>query len=95
MLSFFKKFYAPWCSHCQAMAETWKQLSTELKGRADIRIGSVDCTVVPEVCKNQGVTGYPTLTLFKNGAKYKDYQNSRSLADLLSFIKSNLGHDDL
>ena len=90
-----KKFYAPWCSHCQAMAETWKQLGMELKGRVDIRIGSVDCTIVPEVCKNQGVNGYPTLILFKNGAKYKDYQNSRSLADFLSFIQNNLGHDDL
>ena len=78
------------------MAEAWSQLGSSLKERRyEIRIGSVDCTVVPDVFKNQGVNGYPTLTLFKNGVKHKDYLNSRSLADFLSFIKNNLDREDL
>jgi len=92
---FFVKFYAPWCSHCKAIAQTWKALSREVGGRIGIRIGAVDCTVVPELCKEIGINGYPTLLLFKDGAKYKDYQESRRLEDLLSFIKSNMPHEDL
>ena len=78
------------------MAQTWKDLAEQMRGREkQIRIGSVDCTVSDGLCKNQEINGYPTLLLFKNGAKFKDYQNSRGLDDFLSFIESNLVHEDL
>ena len=77
------------------MAATWKELSLEYQGRTDVRIGSVDCTVVPELCKKLNINGYPTLLLFKDGANHKDYQNSRRLEDFISFINSNLAHEDL
>ena len=78
------------------MAQTWKELAEKTVGREkQIRIGSVDCTVNEDICKKHSIHGYPTLLLFKNGDKFKDYQNTRELEDFLNFIESNLVHEDL
>jgi thioredoxin domain-containing protein 5 len=92
---FFVKFYVPWCEHCKAMATAWAELDNKMKGRADIRIGSVNCMVESELCKAQSVNGYPTLMLFRNGLKETNYENSRDLEHLLNFVNSQLVHEDL
>lgn len=38
----------------------------------------VDCTSNTEVCGRFGVTGYPTLKLFKNGVETSTYDGPRS-----------------
>lgn len=41
----FVKFYAPWCSHCNAMKPAYLKLSTYFhKEDPDFIIGEVDCT---------------------------------------------------
>ena len=41
-LNAYIKFYAPWCSHCKAMEDDWKQLAVEVKDRKDVVIAEVD-----------------------------------------------------
>ncbi|XP_023167667.1 thioredoxin domain-containing protein 5 homolog [Drosophila hydei] len=94
----FVKFYAPWCGHCQKLQPTWEQLATEtLTSEADIVIAKVDCTS-PEnkqICIDQQVEGYPTLFLYKNGKRQNEYEGSRSLPELQSYVKKFIGHDEL
>lgn len=94
----FVKFYAPWCGHCQKLQATWEQLATETKAsNSAIKIAKVDCTS-PEnkqICIDQQVEGYPTLFLYKNGERQTEYEGSRSLPELQSYIKKFAGHDEL
>ena len=77
----FVKFYAPWCGHCKKLAPEWDKLGS-LYAADDTRyIGKVDCTTNSLLCKEKGVTGYPTLlTLWKN--RTEAYSGDRSLDSL-------------
>eukprot|EP00766_Chilomastix_caulleryi_P005668 gnl/Chilomastix_caulleri/7281.p1 GENE.gnl/Chilomastix_caulleri/7281~~gnl/Chilomastix_caulleri/7281.p1 ORF type:complete len:60 (+),score=21.45 gnl/Chilomastix_caulleri/7281:171-350(+) len=56
------KFFAPWCGHCRNLAPIYEELSTDVEG---VEIAEVDCTVYQDICRDQGIRGYPTVKLFK------------------------------
>jgi protein disulfide-isomerase-like protein len=84
----FVKFYAPWCGHCKALAPDWKKLAGEFDGH----VGKIDCTIEQELCKAEGVKGYPTLKLYKTGIKNGSlvYSATRKLGALRTFLKHQL-----
>lgn len=59
------KFYAPWCGHCKKMAPDYAAVAVTFADNPGVGVAKVDCTVESEVCGAQGITGYPTLILFK------------------------------
>merc|ERR1719238_1065775 len=63
----------------------------EFKDSSTALVADVDCTADGEsLCQEVGVEGYPTI---KHGdpSDLQDYQGGRSLDDLRSFAKTNLG----
>lgn len=78
----FVKFYAPWCSHCQALAPNWESMSRQMQGR--LNIGEVNCDVEKRLCKDVKVRGFPTLYFFKGGERI-EYDGLRGLGDLVNF----------
>jgi thiol-disulfide isomerase/thioredoxin len=78
----FVKFFVPWCSHCQHMAEAWTELARDMKGK--LNIGEVNCDVETRLCKDVKLRGYPTLIFFKGGERV-EYDGLRGLGDLVSF----------
>ena len=78
----FVKFYAPWCSHCQHMADAWTELAREMKGK--LNIGEVNCEAESKLCKDVKLRGYPSLIFFKGGERV-EYDGLRGLGDLVSF----------
>ena len=88
--SWFIKFYAPWCSHCQALAPTWAQMSKEMAGQ--LNIGEVNCDAEPRLCKDARVKAYPTIYFFRGGERV-EYERLRGLGDLLSFTRKALDSD--
>ena len=79
------KFFAPWCGHCQAMAEDFKTAATELKGKAVL--ADVDATTEEELAKKFNIDGFPTLKVFANGEELTDYNGGRDKASMIKFIE--------
>ncbi|CAF4356101.1 unnamed protein product, partial [Adineta steineri] len=51
----------------------------------------VDCTVETKVCGKYGVSGYPTLKIFKNGEVSEDYNGPREADGIVSTMRSKAG----
>ena len=88
--SWFIKFYAPWCHHCQALKPTWDQMARELQGK--LNVGEVNCDAEPRLCKDARVSAYPTIYFFRGGERV-EYDGLRGLGDLLSFTGKALDSD--
>jgi len=89
----FVKFFAPWCGHCKRMAPTWEQLAEAYKDAKDVKIAHVDCTVDGNanraLCDGQGVNGFPTVILYKDGEKVEEYAGKRELEALKAFVEKH------
>lgn len=79
------------------MAPTWDELATKFAGSPVAKVAKVDCTLdeSKELCNEQGVDGFPTVFVYKNGKQVEEYTGSRSLEDLYEFVKKHtLTHDE-
>ncbi|KAJ3121280.1 protein disulfide-isomerase precursor [Nowakowskiella sp. JEL0407] len=79
------EFYAPWCGHCKALAPEYEVAATKLK-EINIPIAKVDCTVEKTLCDEQGVKGFPTLKIFRDG-KPSEYKGPRKADGIYSIMK--------
>ncbi|KAM4656037.1 protein disulfide-isomerase A2 isoform 2-T2 [Amazona ochrocephala] len=84
----FVKFYAPWCSHCQAMAAAWEELGERYKDHEDIVIAELDATA--NEMENITITGFPTLSYFPAGPgrKMVEFKGSRDLETFSKFLEN-------
>jgi len=93
----FVKFFAPWCGHCKRLAPTWVQLADKYASTEGVTIAKVDCTSNDnknkEVCNAQGVNGFPTLNIYKDGEKVDEFNGKRGLDDLAAFVDKTSGKE--
>ncbi|RKP22750.1 thioredoxin-like domain-containing protein, partial [Syncephalis pseudoplumigaleata] len=82
------KFYAPWCTHCKAMAPEFVAAAAELKDD-NVRLAEVDCTAEAELCQEHGVQGYPTLKVFRESGT-GEYRGGRKASDFVAYMKKQL-----
>ena len=61
----------------QQLAPTWDKLGNLYESDPLVSIGKLDCTQAQSTCKDNGVTGYPTLQYFRDGEKVADFRGSR------------------
>jgi thioredoxin 1 len=58
-------FYAPWCGPCKMLAPVLEQLAMDYAGR--LASAKVDVDEAGELATRLGITGVPTLILFRDG----------------------------
>jgi len=87
------EFFAPWCGHCKRLAPEYETAATKLlKNDPPIPIAKVDCTEPgKESCSKYGVSGYPTLKIFRGGEFSQEYDGPRDSAGIVSYMKKNAG----
>ncbi|NXC70391.1 PDIA2 isomerase, partial [Anhinga anhinga] len=84
----FVKFYAPWCSHCQAMAAAWEELGERYKDHEDIVIAKLDATA--NELEDIIINGFPTLHYFPAGPgrKMVEYKSARDVETFSKFLEN-------
>ncbi|WP_110933323.1 thioredoxin [Paenibacillus bouchesdurhonensis] len=81
-------FWAPWCGPCRVQLPIVEELANEVNGRAVIAKVNVDEEV--ELAGQLGITGIPTLILFKDGHIVEKLVGLRSKQDLKTKIEQLL-----
>jgi len=62
--NFVVDFWAEWCGPCRMMAQTFEELSKEMK---NVNFAKINVDENPEVTSEFEVMSIPTLIIFKNG----------------------------
>lgn len=58
-------FWAPWCAPCRIIAPVLSSLAKDYSGR--LQVGKLNVDENPLIASRFGITGIPTLLLFKDG----------------------------
>jgi len=72
------------------MKPAWDTLMEDFKDSKTALVGDVDCTVHKDLCAKHGVQGYPTIK-YGDPNNLEDYKGGRTLEDMQTFAKENLG----
>ena len=85
----FIKFYAPWCGHCKKLAPAWTQLGAVYRNK--LNVAEINCEAYKDICKREGVQGYPTLFYYTGGSgtgKHKtEYTGGRKPEQMRAFVE--------
>jgi len=86
------EFYAPWCGHCKKLAPEYDKAATTLKKNdPPVTLAKVDCTAEKTTCDKFGVSGFPTLKIFRNGEMSADYDGPREANGIVKYMRGQVG----
>lgn len=80
------EFFAPWCGYCKQLGPEFAKAADSLNdSNPDIKLAQIDCDDDKDFCVQQGIRGYPTLKVVKNG-ETSDYDGPRDASGIASYM---------
>jgi thioredoxin 1 len=76
-------FWAPWCGPCQMLGPVIEEISQEVK---DVKVVKVNVDEAQEISGKYGITGIPTVMLFKDGKAVETIVGFHQKQDYLDAI---------
>uniref|UniRef100_A0AAQ5XQX9 Thioredoxin domain-containing protein n=1 Tax=Amphiprion ocellaris TaxID=80972 RepID=A0AAQ5XQX9_AMPOC len=93
-IGFFLVSFLPCFAPCFIkLAPEFDRAATRLKG--SVRLAKVDCTTHSETCGRFGVSGYPTLKIFRYGRDSAPYDGPRTAEGIYQYMKKQTGPDSV
>jgi thioredoxin 1 len=81
-------FWAPWCMPCRMVAPILSEIAEENRGR--LKVGKVNVDENPQIAYRFGITGIPSLLLFKAGQKIDQWVGAMPKPMLEQALKPHL-----
>lgn len=83
-------FYAPWCPHCKNAIPHFTTAAEVFKEDRKIAYAAVDCAKDQnhDLCKQEGVDGYPTFNYYNYGKFVEKYTGERGEAGFTMFMRT-------
>jgi thioredoxin-like negative regulator of GroEL len=84
-----KGYFASWCHNCTNMKDEWEKFMNEANENKTAKVTEVYCDKNnnKQKCQNDGIGGFPTINVTKNGTT-KEYQGRRTAKALHQFVKN-------
>nr|CAD7394801.1 unnamed protein product [Timema cristinae] len=82
-------FFAPWCPPCLRLLPELRKASRHLG--ANVNIGTIDCTVHSELCRQLSIQSYPTTILYNHTDEYLFYGDHKA-NNIVEFVYDILNH---
>lgn len=82
------QFHAPWCGPCKAISPHVDAVAKEFEGRVDVV--RVDVDAEPELAREAGVRGVPTLVAYRGGAEVRRHSGMLGRDGLATLFRSAL-----
>ena len=80
-------FWATWCPPCRMIAPFVEEAAELFAGRA--RVGKLDVDQNPAVADRYGITGIPTLLVFKDGQVVEQRVGALPKAEILRLLEAH------
>ena len=80
-------FWAPWCGPCRMQGPIVEKVAEQMAGKA--KVGKLNVDENPGVAAKFGVSGIPTIIIFKDGQEEERFvgvQTEQTLADKLGAL---------
>ena len=75
------------CGHCKKMMPEWAKLKSQYKG--NIKLADYESEANPQIMKDNGVQGYPTIRLQEKGKKPVEYEGPRTAQGFMAFLNKH------
>ncbi|VDK41593.1 unnamed protein product [Gongylonema pulchrum] len=86
------KFFAPWCGHCKKIAPEFEKAAAKLvQNDPPVYLAEVDCTENKKTCDDVGVSGFPTLKIYRKGEFAQDYEGPRVADGIVKYMRGQVG----
>lgn len=80
-------FYADWCGPCKMITPVMEKLAEKYEGT--VKITKLNVDNAGELAERYGVSGIPTVILFKNGQDVDRFSGALPEAAIESFLEKN------